>query len=175
MTIETTIHRGSGGFSMIESTNQTTVRNTANLAFTNTARTSMEDLHASEETIRQCITHADSVLRAFAREPDERVVQITKLDLHVVYNESTQLVVDVKENWDYVPNDPMVIERGEHPEDRGMLRDLYLGLRVRLPSSAGVTATVQRLRNKARLGRWFPPFEIRSSTVGRTAWLGRQE
>jgi hypothetical protein len=174
MTTELISTKTEEDFALIESKGRKTALNSDNLAFTNTARTSMQDLYAREETIRECVAHPDAVGPAFSRDPGERVVQITKLDLHVVYNESSQLVVDVNENRDYVPNDPMVIERG-YPEDRGILRDLYLGLRVPLPGSVGVTAKVQRLRNKARYGRWFPPFEIRSRAVGRTTWLGRQE
>jgi hypothetical protein len=171
MTIETTIHRRSGGFPMIESMHQTTVANRDDLAFTNKARTSMEDLHASEETIRQCISHPETVFPAFAREPGEKVVQITKLDLHVVYNESMRLVVDVTENWNYAPNDPKVIERGDHPDDRGILRDLYMGLRIRRRcDSDGAAASEQ---GPAR--PMVPAFRYWSRTVGRTTWLGRQE
>jgi hypothetical protein len=174
MTTETRSNKEGRGFISIESKDRKTAMNASNVAFTNTARASMQAVYAREETIRKCIACPDATGAAFSRDPGERVVQITKLDLHVVYNESSQLVVDVNENRDYVPNDPMVIERG-HPEDRGILRDLYLGLKVPLPESIGVTAIVQRLRKRARYGRWFPPFEIRSRTMGMTTWLGRQE
>ena len=173
MTTETTINTNIGGFELIDSTDENRERNEDDVAFTNTARASMQELYAREETIKACIAHPDAVTRAFSRDPDESVVHITKLDLLVVYNETAQLVVDVKKNRDYVPNDPMVIERG-YPEDRGILRDLYLGLRVPLIDSKGGVAEVQRLRNKAR-SRWFPPFKIRTRTVDGTTWLGRQE
>lgn len=174
MTTQTRNDRPSEAFDPIKSKDRQTAMSADNLAFTNMARASMQDVYAREETIQECVAYPDAVGPAFSRDPGERVVQIKKLDLHVVYNESSQLVVDVNENRDYVPNDPMVIERG-YPEDRGILRDLCLGLKVPVAGSSDAAATVQRLRNRARHGRWFPPFEIRSRTVGRATWVGRQE
>jgi hypothetical protein len=167
------IKKNKGGFAMIELSHENAGTKRDNLAFTNTARSSMQKLYAREETIEACIANPDGVTPAFARNPGETVMQITRLDLHVIYNETEQLVLDVKQNRDYIPNDPMVIERG-HPEDRGILRDLYLGLSRQLPDSSGTGASVQRLRNRARSGRWFPPFEIRSRTLDGRTWLGRQ-
>ena len=153
---------------MIELSHENAGTKRDNLAFTNTARSSMQQLYAREETIQACIVHPDAATPAFARNPGETVMQIIRLDLHVIYNETAQLVLDVKQNRDYI-HDPMVIERG-HPEDRGILRDLYLGLSRPLHDSSGTGASAQRLRNRARSGDGLPPFEIRRRTL--TARLG---
>jgi hypothetical protein len=130
----------------------------------------------SEKTIRRAIAFADSVTPAVSNRPGERVIAVTKLDLHIVYNLTSQVVIDVGQNRAYAPNDPMQIERG-HPEDRPMLRDLCLGLTVELSGLDDDvrTATIQRLRNRARAGKWYPPFEIISRQGGASTWLGRRD
>jgi hypothetical protein len=144
--------------------------------FTRTAETSMKALGVSRATIRRAIDTADSVVARVSKKPGERVVAVTKLDLHIIYNATTRVVIQVDHNRAYRPNDPMQIERG-HPEDRSRLRDLFLGLDVELSGLEGDerTATIQRLRNRARAGKWYPPFEIVSRTSGAWTWLGRRD
>jgi hypothetical protein len=77
MTVEATNDRKNNVFAMTESIDAKAVSNPHTVVFTNTARAAMEDLHASEETIRECIAQPDAVRPAFAREPGETVVQIT--------------------------------------------------------------------------------------------------
>jgi hypothetical protein len=144
-------------------------------SFTLKARESMETLHASEETIRATIAEPDAVDPAVSSRPGEEVVSVTKLDLHLIYNATSQVVIAVNENRNFVPNNPMHIERG-HRQDRWLLRDLCLGVNVRLPDSLDRSernAIVQRLRKRASAGKYYPVFEIASRDDN--TWIGRRD